>query len=442
MRATRNRRRGQRSLGILVVPVLVLLAATAALRAEAPKTDWVWATAYALPKETTSDESGYFSIIEGLAQPGKAGPLFIGTAKYGSNAYLVEFNPDSKQMRVVVEAQKEIGTTASGFAAQSKFHTRNNLGASGKIYIGTKQGYAKDGEKWEDYPGGYPMVYDPKSGKTRVYPIAIPHHGIISIAPDESRGVAYISTCSDQRPESSHFMILDLETGKYQDLIESRHMFAFIVIDHRGRAYHPLLGGDVARWDPESKKLERLKQTVDGAPPSADSHLADPDSHPINWDISPDRKTLYALAMNGNQLYAYDLTAEGDTFKGRSLGKLVAAAKAVDCRAMCAGPEGDVWASVSATLPTNETQVRLVSYHPGDKAPVDRGALAIRNPDYTPFTDAAGKALPFHHGVKKTEDGTLVPLYTLGICQSHDGTVTVTNLCPFSILQAKFPNQR
>ena len=56
-------------------------------------------------------------------------------------------------------------------------------GRSGKIYLGTKQGYAKNGEKWEDYPGGYPMVFDPKTGKTRVYPIAIPHHGIISMRP-------------------------------------------------------------------------------------------------------------------------------------------------------------------------------------------------------------------------------------------------------------------
>jgi len=287
------------------------------------------------------------------------------------------------------------------------------------------------------------MVYDPKAGKTRVYPIPIPHHGIISVTPDESRGVAYISTCSDQRPiESSHFMILNLETGKYRDLIDGQHSFAFIVVDHLGRAYHPLLGGDVARWDPKTEKLERLKQTIDGAPPSADSHLADPTSHPINWDISPDRKTLYAVAMSGNQLYSYDLTAEGNTLKGRRLGKLLANATTVDCRALCVGPEGDVWASLTATLPNHPHEVHLVSYHPGDAAPVDRGALAIRNPDYTPMVDAAGKPLPFHHGVKKLPDGTLVPLYTLGICQSHDGTVTVTNLCPFSILQAKFPNQR
>ena len=55
------------------------------------------------------------------------------------------------------------------------------------------------------------MVYDPATGRTRVYPIPVPHQGIISVTPDESRGVAYISTCSDERPvESAHFLILDL----------------------------------------------------------------------------------------------------------------------------------------------------------------------------------------------------------------------------------------
>ena len=103
---------------------------------------WLWSTAYAVPAETTSEQSGYFSIVEG-----KNKHLYIGTAKYGVNAYLVEFDPATKKMKVVVDAQKEIGTTATGFAAQSKIHTRNNVGASGKIYFGTKQGYPKEGEK-------------------------------------------------------------------------------------------------------------------------------------------------------------------------------------------------------------------------------------------------------------------------------------------------------
>ena len=396
---------------------------------------WVWSTAYRVPAELTSEESGYFSIVEG-----QNGHVYVGTAKYGDNAFLVDFDPATKQMKVVVDAEKEIGTDRKGFAAQAKFHTRNTVGKSGRIYLGTKQGYPKDGERQSDYPGGHPMVFDPTMGKTRVYDIPIKHQGIISVTPDESRGIAYISTCSDERPiESTHFMILDLETGRYRDLMDCRHMYAFIVVDYLGRAYHPILGGNIARYDPRTDRLEQLKQTIDGNPPSVESLLADPKSHPINWDISPDRKTLYAVAMSGNQLYAYDLTAEGDTLPGRRLGHLSPTAEKTDCRALCVAPDGTVWAGIAATFPGSQF-LHLVSYRPGDEAPTDYGPIAIGNPDYTTLTDAEGKRKRYHHGVYHLNDGTLLPRYMImGICAAGDGTVYVTTLYPFTVHAIRIP---
>jgi sugar lactone lactonase YvrE len=389
-----------------------------------------------VPAETTSEQSGYFSIVEGRDKH-----VYVGTAKYGANAYLVDFDPVTRQMKVVVDSQKEIGTTATGFAAQSKIHTRNNVGASGRIYFGTKQGYPKEGEKRADYPGGYPMVYDPATGRTRVYPIPVAHQGIISITPDESRGVAYLSTCSDERPvESAHFLILDLATGKYRDLLDTHHMYAFIVLDHVGRAYHPILGGAIARYDPRAETLTRLKQTIDGRPATADSLLAHPEGHPINWEISPDRKTLYAVAMSGNQLYAYDLTAEGDVLPSRRLGPLSPGAQATNCRAMCVGPDGTVWAGVAVTFPKSGQWLHVVRYRPGDPAPVDLGPIAIGNPDYTTFVDAEGKPKPHHHGVLRLKDGTLAPRYVImGICAASDGTVYVTTLYPFTVHAIRVP---
>lgn len=397
---------------------------------------WLWSTAHRVPAETTSEESGYFSIIEG-----QNNRIYIGAAKYGDNAYLVEFNPTTKQMQIVVDAEKEIGVDRKGFAAQAKFHTRNNVGRSGRIYLGTKQGYPKEGEKRTDYLGGHPMVFDPATGKTRVYDIAIKHQGIISVTPDESRGVAYISTCSDERPtESTHFMILDLESGKYRDLMDCRHMYAFIVVDHLGRAYHPILGGDIARYDPRTDKLERLKQTIDGEPPTKESLLAHPESHPINWDISPDRKTLYAVAMSGNQLYTYDLTTEGDTLPGKSLGPLSPRATKTDCRAMCVAADGTVWAGIAATFEGRGQFLHVASWRPGDRAPTDHGPIAISNPDYETFTDASGKTKPYHHGVYKLSDGKLLPRYVImGICAAADGRVYVTTLYPFTVHAVKIP---
>ncbi|MFN4260441.1 MAG: SMP-30/gluconolactonase/LRE family protein, partial [Gemmataceae bacterium] len=346
----------------------------------------------------------------------------------------------TKKMEIVVDAHKAIGTDLKGFGSQSKIHTRNNVGKlTGKIYFGTKQGYPAKDEKRTDYPGGYPMAYDPKTGKTDVFPIPVPHQGINSVMPDEERGLLYVSTCSDERPiESAHFLVYDMKTKKYKDLIDTKHMYGFIVLDHLGRAYHPLLGGDIARYDPRTEKLERLKQTIDGQPPTEASLLAHPQSHPINWDASPDGKTLYAVAMSGNQLYSYDLTATGDTLPGRSLGELVPGATKTDCRAMCVGPTGDVWASVTVPAAKVGRLAHLVQYRPGDKAPRDLGPLAVRNPDFTEFTGQDGKPLPFHAGFAKTDDGATVPRYvTMGVCQTKDGQVYVLALHPYTLLQVK-----
>jgi hypothetical protein len=419
---------------------LLALLATAKISygADPLPAQWIEATAYVIPKETATEGEGYFSIIEGHNKR-----LYIGTHANAVNSWLVEFDPEATAMKIVVDAHKAIGKDLKGFGAQSKIHTRNNTGKlTGKIYFGTKQGYPAEDEKREDYPGGYPMVYDPKTGETKVYPIPVPHQGINSITPDESRGVAYISTCADHRPgpgENAVFLILDLKTGKYRELMDTQHYYGFIVVDYLGRAYHPILGGDIARYDPRTDKLERLKQTIDGKPPGPETRLAltNPRPDPINWDISRDGKTLYALPMSGNALFAYDLTAEGETLPGRTLGTLVAGAKSTDCRAMCVGPSGAAWCAITENV-DGVHLLHLVRYRPGDEIPVDLGAVEIRNPGFTEFADKEGKPLPFHGGFTKLKNGKTTTRYVImGVCESEDGNVYVLAMHPYSVLKIR-----
>lgn len=421
--------------------ILLLLTLSGSAPAAEPARKWVSATAYAIPKETAPEGEGYFSIITG-----HNGNQYIGTHANAVNSWLVEFDPKTKGMKVVVDCHKAIGIDLKGFGAQAKIHTRNNVGASGKIYFGTKQGYPAENEKRENYPGGYPMVYDPKTGETKVYPIAVKHHGINSIMPDESRGIAYISTCSDHRPgpgENAIFLILDLKTGKYRELMDTEHFYGFIVIDHLGRAYHPIHGGDIARYDPRSDKLERLKQTIDGQAPTPATRLAlttNPD--PINWDISPDGKTLYAQAMQGNALYSYDLTAEGDTLPGRAVGTLIPNAKSVDCRALCVGRSGTVWVAITEADPVGFQLLHLVSYRAGEAKPTDHGGVRITNKDYTPLVDAEGKPLPYHGGLITTKDGAFTTRHViLGVSEGLDNNVYILALGPYTLLQVPSPRQ-
>src|SRR5262249_13364137 len=157
---------------VVVASVILAFSGASVPAADSPAPRWIPATAYVIPKETTNEGEGYFSIVAG-----RNGRIYVGTSKHAAGSYLVEFDPAARQMKVVVDTHKVTAPTATGFAAQAKIHTRNNVGASGKIYFATKQGYPGKTEKRTDYPGGYPMVYDPQTGKTRVYPIPIPHQG-------------------------------------------------------------------------------------------------------------------------------------------------------------------------------------------------------------------------------------------------------------------------
>jgi sugar lactone lactonase YvrE len=397
-------------------------------QAQEKEAGWLLGHATHIPSEYTNQESGYFSIVEG-----HNGCAYIGCAKYGVNAYLVEYNPMKNIVRMVVDVHRVLRTMVTGFAAQAKIHTRNNVGASGKIYFGSKQGYPEKGEKRTDYLGGYVFAYDPKTGKTENFGNPKKHHGVISVMPDESRHLIYVSSCDDGRPiEHSHFMVYDMKKKTYRDLGDCEHSYAFIVIDHKGRAYHPVRGGKIARFDPDQDKLEKLEVTVDGAP--APKPIAK-DGAVLNWDAAPDGKTLWCVEMSTNEVYSFDLAATGQTIPGKRHGPLLTGAKQTDCRAMCVGPKGKLWAAVTEHGLPGGNQLHLVSYTPGDKAPRNHGKVGIANPNYTPFTDAKGKPLPWHGAIRKEKDGTMTPWVPMGVSEGRDGAVTLLTIGPFTVLR-------
>jgi hypothetical protein len=92
--------------------LMVLLAASAPASAKdktgtskpAVPFRYVQAKAFHIPPETTTEESGYFSLCEG-----RNGKIYIGTAAYGRNSYLVEFDPKTEQMRIVLDTHKLVG---------------------------------------------------------------------------------------------------------------------------------------------------------------------------------------------------------------------------------------------------------------------------------------------------------------------------------------------
>src|SRR5262245_17144606 len=262
---------------LFLAPTAVRTAAVPeAAKARPASLKYLGAKAYHLRRETTTEESGYFSLCER-----KNGRVYIGCAAYGRNSYLVEFDPATEKMRIVLDTHKLVGLPAepTGYAAQSKIHTRNFVGPSGVIYVGSKQGYPtareKETGKVATYRGGFVMTYDPAADKAVNLGMPMPlgdkrlpaeakeGEGVIDVAADEARGLLYVITCEHQ-----HWMLFDTKHPEkgYRDLGPILRDQPNTLIDGQGRGTAITKDYQVARYHPDTDKVSVDELRVDGKP--------------------------------------------------------------------------------------------------------------------------------------------------------------------------------
>lgn len=435
----------------------VLLNGTARTAPEKRKAPfpYVQAKAYHIPPETTTEESGYFSLCEG-----KNGKIYIGTAAYGRNSYLVEFDPISEKMRIVLDTHKLVGLplTPTGYAAQSKLHTRNFVGPSGKIYVGSKQGYPtaaereilKRGGKIPVYRGGYVMNYDPATGKAENLGMPLPlddrriaagkkeGEGVIDVTADEARGLIYVVTCEEQ-----HWMLYDVRTKKYRELGPILRDQPNTLIDARGRGTAITADYKVARYDPKTKKVTVDPLLVEGKP-FAD-YLGAKRVHP-DWRITPDGKSAYLQLLDDLRLFRVDLTGDaGKPVLATNLGERIKGQNPDSRGSISIGPDGRVYSVVRIDNKTGfgtHYLHHLVRYDPKRKAMDDLGVLAVKNPAFFDFKGPQARnpdgSLRPRHGYHTLPDGTLTPLYVImAMIVARNGTIYATTIYPFTLLKVE-----
>jgi hypothetical protein len=414
---------------------------------------YIRAKAFHIPPETTTEESGYFSLCEGAD-----GKLYIGTAAYGRNAYLVEFDPKTEAMRVVLDTHKLVGLpmSATGYAAQSKLHTRNHVGASGKIYVGSKQGYPSAAEKKlleagqqiPEYLGGYVMSYDPKTQTSENLGMPMPltdeqrakgkkeGQGVIDVTSDEARGILYVITCEDQ-----HWMLYDLKSKTYRDLGVVLKDQPNTIIDARGRGTAITSDYQIARYDPQSDAVSVSPLLVGDRKFS--EYVGADRVHP-DWRIASDGKTAYLQLLNDLRMFKIDLSADaGVAVQAIDLGNRIEGENPDSRGSISIGPDGNVYSVVRIDNKSGFGSGyvhHLVRHEPASGKMVDMGVLAISNPEYFdvskgPGSNEAGSPRPTH-GFHRLPDGTLTPLHVvLAMIVTQDGTIYATTLYPFTLMR-------
>jgi outer membrane protein assembly factor BamB len=401
----------------LLAAILILPAAQAQPQEPKAPFRYVWADAHHILPETTSEESGYFALCEG-----RDGLIYVGSAKYGANSYLVEFDPKTARQQVVLDTHKVCGLTATGYAAQAKLHTRNFVAPSGRIYVGSKQGYRKDGDTSE-YPGGYVMRYDPGARRAENLGMPFPGQGVIDVVADEARGLMYVVTCEDQ-----HWMVGDLKSFKYREIGPMLTPYATTLVDRDGRAHAVTKEFKLASYDPATGRASVRDIVIDGEVWSRANNAAIP-----TWNLAADGRTAYLVLMNDVRLVRIDLATANAT----RLGTMVEGTNPDSRCGLSIAPDGRVYvvARVDNKTGFGDGYLHyLARYDPAGGRIENLGVLAVKNPDYYDF--AAKK--PWSHGFHRLPDGTLTLLHVhMALVVAHDGTIYATSIYPFTLLRIR-----
>ena len=285
------------------------------------KARWLPATAYVVPKETATEGEGYFSIIEG-----QNGRLYIGTHANAVNSWLVEFDPATQQDegRRRLPTRRSARTSRASAARPRSTPATTSAPAARSTSAPSRATPTQEARSARTTPAAtrWSTTRRParrRSTRSRCRTRASTASRPTSRAASPTSRPAPTTGPAPARTRTSS--ILDLKTGKYRE--PDRHEARLRL--HRRRLPGPGVSPDARRRHrplrPEDGQARAAE--ADDRRQAADEGVAPgrPRSgHPINWDISPDGKTLYSLPMSTNQLYAYDLTQTGDTLAGKSLG--------------------------------------------------------------------------------------------------------------------------
>lgn len=412
---------------------------------------YVQCKAFHIPPETTTEESGYFSLCEG-----RNSKIYVGTSAYGRNAFLVEFDPITERMRIVLDTHKLVGQKTTGYAAQAKLHTRNFVGPSGKIYVGSKQGYLsqaeraaqKRGEKVPVYQGGYVMVYDPAKDTSENLGMPMPLNdkrraagrtegeGVIDVTADETRGLIYVITCEHQ-----HWLLYDVKKRTYRDLGPTLRDQPNTLIDAQGRGNAITADFRIARYDPAKDRVSIDPLRVDGKPFA--EYLGAKRVHP-DWRITPDGRTAYLQLLDDLRMFRVDLTsASGQPVLATNLGNRIKGENPDSRGSICLGPDGRVYSAVRVDNRTGFGKGylhHLVRYDPQTRAMNDLGVFTVRNPTFFDFKGPQVKnpdgSLRPRHGFHTLPDGTLTPLHVImAMIIARNGTIYATTIYPFTLLK-------
>ena len=320
---------------------------------------------------------------EGIAytaiEVGKDGCVYIGTCHYLDTGWIIRYVPERKRIEPVADAASLTHWYHPGYYAQSKLHAKVLVGADGKVYFGSNQGFMDSehhsewGEDEIGYPGGHLLVYDPAADVA--YDRGMLGRGasaqFFAGAIDHSRGKLYYWAGPD-------FLVHDVRTNRTELKGQLTAQPRYFAIDKAGVVWIPGAGDPVPvveRYDPHKGYVETLPLQIVGGGEYRTPYV---------WVMNAAGTRVYGLATGSRDIMEFDIASAGASLPMRNVAPTMGPEHehygVQDIHAAVLGMDGRLYYPVLAEDTRDGTSgVHLMRYDPTAGAAVDLGIIRAKN---------------------------------------------------------------
>ena len=169
------------------------------------------------------------------------------------NAFLYQYDPETKQIDTLVNVRKLLGLP-KGHYTPGKIHSRIDKGRDGWLYFATHRGSTRVTTDQYHYKGDWIIRHHPQTGKTEVVVQGpVPKHCIPVSRLDPDRLIFYGGTAAGNRVDPGMFFAYDVLSRKVLQTAENGPYRYILFARSTGRVYYVNQDyGPLMRYDPQS----------------------------------------------------------------------------------------------------------------------------------------------------------------------------------------------
>lgn len=192
---------------------------------------------------------------DGLAAGGKYYSAIGDHLAPHGNAFVFEYDPQSKKLRTLVDVQRVLNLPEDHYTP-GKIHSRIDLGSDGWLYFGTHRGSTRVTTDEYHYRGDWILRHHPGQHESEIVAHGpVSNHCIPTSVLDPDRLIFYGGTAAGNRVDPVMFFAYDVRKRKVLHAVPNGPYRYLIFARSTGRAYYVNEdGGPLMRFDPASGK--------------------------------------------------------------------------------------------------------------------------------------------------------------------------------------------